>query len=191
MNPTETTYSTTWWLLLLRGILALAFGVIALLQPAAALVALVALFGVWALFDGATAFALLLSGWRSWQLALVGVVGLAAAFITLLRPGITAIGLYAAIAVWSLVRGVFEIALAIKLRRQVEGERWLIFGGLSSILFGALMIALPAAGIVALAWLIAIYALIFGALMIGLSLRLRRIGRVTPAVPTMGTPHPV
>jgi uncharacterized membrane protein HdeD (DUF308 family) len=190
VKPIET-YSA-WWLLLLRGILAVAFGVLAFVQPVAALVALVALFGVWALIDGATAIALMLSGWRSWQLALIGVAGIAAAVITLFRPGLTALGLYAAIAGWSIARGVLEIGLAIELRRQLKGEVWLIFGGLSSLLFGVLMIALPMAGVLALAWLIATYALIFGAIMIALSLRLRRVGRPTTIrVTTVGTPRPV
>lgn len=189
MEPSGT-YSN-WWLLLLRGILALAFGVLALMQPLAALAALVALFGVWALIDGATAVALLLSGWRSWQLGLVGVAGIAVAFITLFRPGLTAIGLYAAIAGWSIARGVLEIALAIELRRRVHAERWLIFGGISSLLFGVLMIALPMAGVLALAWLIATYAIIFGIMMVALSLRLRRVGRpTTTPVTTVGTPRP-
>jgi uncharacterized membrane protein HdeD (DUF308 family) len=190
MKPTET--RSYWWLLLLRGILALAFGILALMQPLVALVALVALVGVWALIDGATAIALLLSGWRSWQLGLVGVAGIAVAVITIVRPGLTALGLYAAIAAWSIARGVLEIGLAIQLRRLIKGELWLIFGGLSSLLFGVLMIALPMAGVLALAWLIAIYALIFGGLMIGLSLRLRREGRLMPPAPTpLEVPHAV
>ncbi|MDB4969302.1 MAG: putative rane protein [Myxococcales bacterium] len=190
MASTET-YST-WWLLLLRGILSFAFGVLALIQPLAALAALVALFGAWALIDGAAAIALWLSGWRSWQLALIGVVGILTAAITLFRPELTAIGLYAAIAAWSLARGALEIALAIKLRRTIEGEVWLLFGGIFSILFGVLMIALPMAGVLVLAWLIATYAMIVGVLLIALSLRLRQVGRPAPIAPMpIGTPHAV
>jgi uncharacterized membrane protein HdeD (DUF308 family) len=183
---------SNWWLLLLRGLLALAFGVLALLQPLAALAVLVALFGLWALIDGAAAIALLVSGWRSWQLAVVGALGILVAIITFFRPGLTAIGLYAAIAGWSIVRGILEIGLAIELRRRVAGEWWLLFAGLSSVLFGGLMIALPAAGVLALAWLIAIYALLFGGIMVGLSLRLRRLARgTTVAPPPIATPHAV
>ena len=172
---TPATYPN-WWLLLLRGVLSLMFGVLAILHPLAALTALVVLFGIWALVDGVSAIALVISGWRSWQLALVGIVGIGAALLTFFRPGLTAIGLYGAVAVWAIARGLLEIALAIKLRRQVEGELWLVLGGISSLLFGGLMIALPMVGMLALAWLIGFYALLFGGIMIALALRLRRVG---------------
>jgi uncharacterized membrane protein HdeD (DUF308 family) len=178
----------SWGLLALRGVLALLFGVLALVQPLTALTALVILFGVWAFVDGVSAFALFFGGWRAWQLIIVGFVGIGVALLTFFRPGITAVGLFAAIATWAIVRGLFEIALAVKLRRRVEGEGWLIFGGIMSILFGVLMIVLPLAGILALAWLIGFYALLFGAAMIGLSMRLYRHEHRPPIVTT---PHAV
>jgi uncharacterized membrane protein HdeD (DUF308 family) len=164
-----------WWLFLLRGVLALVFGVLALIEPVAALAALVLVFGVWAFIDGISALALAITGWRSWQLVLVGLVGIALGLFTFVRPNITAIGLYAAVAAWSIARGILEIAVAIELRRTIQGEAWLVIGGIASILFGVLMIALPAAGLLALAWLIGIYALLFGAIMCVLSMRLRKL----------------
>jgi uncharacterized membrane protein HdeD (DUF308 family) len=172
--------AANWWLFALRGLLAVVFGVLTLAQPLAALAAFVLLFGVWAFIDGIDALALAVSGWRSWQLVLVGLVGVGAGVFTFFRPGITAIGLYAAVAGWSIARGILEIGLAIELRKQVRGELWLVFGGIASILFGVLLIALPLAGLLALAWLIGVYALSFGFIMIGLSLRLRRWGRAAP-----------
>jgi uncharacterized membrane protein HdeD (DUF308 family) len=164
-----------WWLFALRGVLALLFGVLAIFMPMAALAAFVLVFGVWAFIDGIHALALALTGWRSWQLVLVGLVGIAVGLFTFFRPGITALGLYAAIAAWSIARGVLELVVAIELRKQIEGEMWLILGGIASVLFGVLMVALPAAGVLALAWLIAIYALSFGAIMLVLSGRLYRL----------------
>lgn len=184
----------SWGLLIVRGVLAILFGVLALAHPLAALVALVILFGVWAFIDGVSALALFIGGWRAWPLLIVGLVGIAAGIVTFFRPGITAIGLYAAVASWSIVRGLFEIALAIRLRRRIAGEGWLIFGGISSLIFGALLIALPMAGMLALAWLIGVYALIFGGAMIGLAVRIRRIVHPKPTTtttPTMITPQPV
>ena len=104
----------------------------------------------------------------------MGLVGIAVGALTFVWPGLTAVGLYAAVAGWSIVRGVLEIALAIELRKVIEGEFWLIFGGIASILFGVLMIALPLAGLLVLAWLIAVYALVFGVVMFALAARLHR-----------------
>jgi uncharacterized membrane protein HdeD (DUF308 family) len=180
-----------WWIFALRGVLAIIFGILALIQPLAALTALVLVFGVWAFIDGITALALAISGWRSWQLVLVGLVGIGVGVLTFFRPGITAIGLYAIVAAWSVARGILEIVVAIELRRTIKGEVWLVLGGIASILFGVLMIALPAAGLLALAWLIGAYALTFGVIMCALSIRLRRLRReVTPRKVPIGVPTP-
>jgi uncharacterized membrane protein HdeD (DUF308 family) len=166
--------ATNWWLFTLRGGLAIIFGVLALVQPLAALMAFVLVFGAWAFIDGIAALAMALNGWRSWQLVLVGLVGIAVGLFTFFRPGITAIGLYAAVASWSIARGILEIVVAIELRKRLKNEVWLVLGAIASIVFGVLMIVLPVAGALALAWLVGIYALAFGVIMLGLSLRLRR-----------------
>ncbi len=171
----------SWWLLVLRGVLAVLFGAFALTHPLAALAALVVVFGIWAFVDGMSAFGLYLAGWRWWPLVVIGLIGLAVAVVTLLRPGVTAMALYAAVATWAIVRGVLEITLALALRRQIEGEVWMILAGLSSIVFGVLMVALPAAGMLALAWLIGVYALVFGIFTIALGMRVHAIER--PSVP--------
>lgn len=180
----------SWGLFILRGVLAILFGVLALVQPLSALVALVILFGVWAFVDGVSALALYFGGWRRWQMLVVGLIGIAAGLVTFFRPGITAIGLFAAVATWSIIRGALEIAAGIRLRRAIRGEGWLILGGISSLVFGVAMIALPAAGVLALAWLIAVYALLFGGIMLNLGLRLRSLEQAGTA-PPMVTPHAV
>lgn len=179
---------TSWWLLVLRGVLAILFGSFALAHPLAALAALVMVFGIWAFVDGMSALGLFFVGWRSWHFAIIGVLGLGLAALTFLRPGITAIGLYASVAAWAILRGVLEIAIAVKLRRQIEGELWMIFAGGSSILFGVLLIALPAAGMLALAWLVGVYAIVFGVLMIAVGVRVHRLERPTER---FGAPRPV
>ncbi len=166
-----------WWLFLLRGALAIIFGILTLVQPVAALTAFVLVFGVWAFIDGINALALAVTGWRSWQLVLGGLVGIGLGLFTFFRPGITAVGLYAAVSAWAIARGILEIVVAIELRKRVEGELWLVAAGIASILFGVLMIVLPVAGLLALAWLIGVYALAFGVLMVALSLRLRGLRR--------------
>jgi uncharacterized membrane protein HdeD (DUF308 family) len=179
---------SSWWLLVIRGLVAVLFGILALVHPLAALMALLFVFAAWAFVDGVSALALFFGGWRSWQLFIVGLVGIAAAFITFFRPGITALGLYAAVAAWAIARGILEIAIAIRLRRQIEGELWLVLGGIASLVFGALLIILPVAGILALAWLVGVYALVYGVLMIALGLRVHHVARPTT---TLGAPHAV
>jgi uncharacterized membrane protein HdeD (DUF308 family) len=170
-----------WWLFALRGLLALLFGIFAVVWPGPALATFVLVFGVWAFIDGIDALALAVTGWRSWQLALAGLVGIAIGLLTFFRPGVTAIGLYTAFAAWSIARGVLEIAVAIELRKEITGEWWLVLGGISSIVFGVLLVALPAAGILALAWLIGVYAIIFAFTMFVLSARLYRLRRPASA----------
>jgi uncharacterized membrane protein HdeD (DUF308 family) len=177
-----------WWLLLLRGLLAILFGVLALAQPYAALAAVVLVFGVWAFVDGVAAIALAIAGQRSWHMLVVGLIGIAAGVLTFARPGITALALYAIVSAWAIARGTLEIALAIRLRREVSGEVWLVLGGIASIAFGVLLVALPAAGVLTVAWLIGLYALFIGVITVALSFRLRslsvaerRISRQTPA----------
>jgi uncharacterized membrane protein HdeD (DUF308 family) len=184
--------ASNWWLIALRGALAIVFGVLALMQPLAALGALVLVFGVWAFIDGVNALALALGGWRSWQLALAGLVGIAVGLFTFFRPGITALGLYAAVAAWSIARGILEIVVAIEMRKAIDGEGWLVMAGIASIVFGVLMILLPLAGIMALAWLIAVYALLFGGLQLALGFRLQRLQRHDAPPPSLrsGIPQP-
>jgi uncharacterized membrane protein HdeD (DUF308 family) len=177
--PAVGALASNWWLFALRGVLAIAFGILALVHPLAALTAFVLVFGIWAFIDGVDALVVGLSGWRSWKLALGGAIGIAVGVFTFFKPGIAALGLYAAVAAWSVFRGVLEIAVAIELRKVIRGEVWLVFAGVASILFGVLMIALPAAGVLALAWLMGIYALLFGGLMLALAVRLRKLHRGT------------
>jgi uncharacterized membrane protein HdeD (DUF308 family) len=169
------TVTQHWWLFLLRGILAVLFGVLLLVQPIAALTALVLVFGVWAFIDGVAALALSIGDRRSWGMALAGLVGIAVGLLTFFKPETAAVALYALVAAWAVARGILEIGVAIELRKVIRNEVWLILGGLASIAFGVLMILLPVAGVLAIAWLIGVYALVFGVLMFGLAFRLREL----------------
>jgi uncharacterized membrane protein HdeD (DUF308 family) len=187
--------TSNWWLVMLRGLIAILFGIFALTSPLAALAAFVLIFGVWAFIDGIDALAMAVSGWRSWQLVFVGLVGIGIGFLTFFRPGITAFALYAAVAAWAIARGLLEIAVAIELRKTIKGELWMVLAGVASIVFGVLLILLPMAGVLTLAWLIGAYALIFGVLMFALSLRLRHAHveaerLAHPKVPLTTTPQP-
>ena len=167
-----------WWALLIRGIAAVVFGVLAFIWPGATIVALVILFGAYAFVDGVFAIVAAIRAARSherwWPFLLEGIVGIAIAAITFFEPHVTAFALYFTIAAWAFLTGILEIAAAIQLRKQITNELWLILGGVLSLLFGVLMIWRPLAGAIAIVWVIGAYAIMFGILMIGLSLRLRK-----------------
>jgi uncharacterized membrane protein HdeD (DUF308 family) len=167
-----------WWALLIRGIAAVVFGVLAFAWPGATIVALIILFGAYAFVDGVFAIVAAVRAAQAherwWPFLLEGIVGIAIAAITYFEPHVTAFALYFTIAAWAFLTGIFEIAAAIQLRKQIANELWLILGGVLSLIFGILMIWQPLAGAIAIVWVIGAYAVVFGILMIGLSLRLRK-----------------
>jgi uncharacterized membrane protein HdeD (DUF308 family) len=166
-----------WWLLLLRGIAAIVFGVLAFIWPGITLVTLVLFYGAFALVDGVLAIAAAIKGGSPmprWWLAVVGVAGIAAGLLTFIWPGITALVLLIFIAVWAIVLGVMEIYGAIKLRKEIDNEWLLILGGALSVLFGIVLLIRPGAGALALIWVIGAYAILFGAIYIAFAFRLRK-----------------
>jgi len=176
-----------WWLLLLRGIAAIVFGVLAFIWPGLTLVTLVLLYGAFALVDGVLSLVAAFTGSAkpvsTWWLVLVGLLGIAAGIVTFLWPGITAILLVLFIGAWALVHGIFEIIGAIQLRKEIDNEWMLILGGVLSVIFGAIILVAPGAGALGLVWAIAAYSIVFGIMFVALSLRLRkyRHGTTSPA----------
>ena len=112
-----------------------------------------------------------------WLVGLQGLIGLAAGILTLLMPGVTALGLLIAIAAYSLVVGVLQIAAAIKLREEIEGEFWLGLSGLVSILFGMFIIARPGEGARAGIWIIGAYAMVVGVFLLSFAFRIKGHGQ--------------
>ena len=166
--PSETGH---WWALALRGAVAILFGLAALLRPDIALEALILLFGAYALVDGVFAIVGVFGGTRGgtprWLLVIEGIVGILAGLIAFVLPGLTAILLLYLIAAWAVITGISEIATAIRLRQEITGEWALIIGGALSIIFGVILAVIgPVAGLLSLVWLIGVYALAFGILML-------------------------
>ena len=176
-----------WWALLIRGVLAVVFGVIAFLNPGITLAALVLLFGAYSLVDGVFS---IVAGLRAaqrherwWPFALEGLLSIAVGIIAFLMPGATAFVLLMLASAWSIVTGLFRIAAAIRLRREIQGEWLLILNGALSVAFGVVIALWPAAGLVTLMWLVGFYAIVFGVILIALAFRLRSHGARHPARP--------
>jgi len=172
-----------WWIPVIRGIAAIVFGIIAFVYPGLTIATLVLFFGAWVLIDGifrivgAIGHRASDSDW-GWQLV-IGLLGIVVGLLTFHAPQITALALVIYIAAWALMIGASEIAAAVKLRREIKGEWFLILMGLASIVFAVLLLWNPVAGAAAVTWLIAWYALVLGVLAIFFGFRLRTL----PALP--------
>jgi uncharacterized membrane protein HdeD (DUF308 family) len=182
-----------WWAVLVRGLLALAFGVLALAWPSITLVALVFLFGAYAFAGGifaiVSAVRLARQHERWGVIALEGVLGVLAGLAVYFVPAAAAVALLVLVAVWAIMTGILEIVAAVRLRKHIEGEWMLALSGVLSVVFGVLLFTRPAAGLLALVWLVAAYAIAFGVVMIGLAFRLRRLRSEFPTI-TRPAPTP-
>jgi uncharacterized membrane protein HdeD (DUF308 family) len=181
MKPVVNTFAKNWWVLFIRGILAVLFGLMAFALPG---LTLVLLYGIYALADGLTTLWVGGSS-RAWSFVLIGILGVVVGVYTFIYPGVTAVALLYLIAAWAIVRGFFETIAAIQLRKEISNEWVLTTSGIISIIFGVVLVANPAAGALAMVWVIGIYAVAFGVMMIVLAFRVRglpkRLERSTQA----------
>ena len=173
-----TSLTRNWWLVVVRGVLAILFGLTAVFWPGLTFLVLILMFGIYAMVDGVFA---MLTGVvssryspRWWVFLLEGVVGFAAGLVAILRPGLAAFVLIAVIASWAILTGILEIAAAIRLRREISNEWMLAFAGFVSIVLGVLLFFQPAAGGLVITLMIGLYALIFGIVLVILGFRLRK-----------------
>jgi uncharacterized membrane protein HdeD (DUF308 family) len=164
-----------WWVIALRGLAAVVFGVLTFAWPGMTLAVLVLLFGAYALVDGILAIVVAARGGTDHRLVLglEGVVGVLAGLATFVFPGLTALVLLYIIAFWAVLTGVLEVVAAVRLRRAISNEWGLIVGGVLSVLFGIVLIVSPGAGALAVVFLIGIYAVLFGVTLLAMSWRLR------------------
>ncbi|WP_027015398.1 HdeD family acid-resistance protein [Comamonas composti] len=184
-NPLSTILHRTWWVLLLRGLVAMAFGVLTFAQPAVSLMALMFTFGAFIFVDGVLGVYSAIRGrglsrhW--WVLLLWGLAGVIVGVLTVVAPGVTALVMTLYIAVWSLITGVLQIIAALRLRQEIEGEWLLVLGGVLSVLFGGFVLANPGAGMMAMLWVLALYAVLLGLLMVLLAFKIKKGVRVLDA----------
>ncbi len=166
-----------WWAILVRGIVAIIFGLVAFFWPGATGVGLVILFGAFAFVDGIFALVAAIRAAEAhnrWvSLLIEGIIGLIIAVVTIYDLRLTAIALYVTIAAWAILTGILELVAAVQLRKMIPNEWLLVLGGLASLVFGVLLIVYPLVGILTVIYLIGAYAIVFGVLLISLSLRLR------------------
>ena len=169
-----------WWVLVLNGVCAIAFGILAFSWPGLTLFALIMLFAVYCIADGVTAIIAAFNKkerghWFS--MLLIGVVSILAGLGAIAWPGLTAIALVMVIAAWAIVKGVVEIVAAIELRKEIANEWLLVLAGIVSILFGIVLFARPGEGALTLVWVIGFFAIARGALLVMLGMRLQRINK--------------
>jgi uncharacterized membrane protein HdeD (DUF308 family) len=180
MLPTLARY---WWVLALRGVLAIIFGILAVLWPGLTLITLVLFFGAYAFVDGIFAVIAGITSrerdQRWWAAVLEGIAGIIFGVLTFVWPGMTALVLLYFIAAWALVTGILEIVAAVRLRQVIDNEWMMILGGIVSIILGGLLFLFPGAGALGLTWMIGIYAIVFGILFTVLAFRLRGMAGTT------------
>ena len=166
-----------WWALGLRGLAAILFGLIALFTPGFMALWLALLFGAYALIDGVFA---IIAGIRAaerherwWPFALEGLASILVGVIALVMPVAAALALLYLVSAWAILTGVFRISAALRLRREIRGEWLLILNGALSVLLGILIVARPGAGLITLMWIVGVYAMVYGIVLVGLAFKLR------------------
>lgn len=186
--------ASTWDMFLVRGILAILFGIATLLMPGITLIVLVVLFGAYALVDGVILSILAFKNRKNdpnwWLLLLTGLVSIAAGVVTFFWPGITTISLFYVIVAWAIVTGISEVIYAIQFRKEIEGEWLLVLDGILSVGFGILLIAQPIPGALAVLWMIGVYAIAYGVMLVVLAFRLRNLAvQENPSQPEQRPAH--
>lgn len=173
--------SDNWWVLLIRGIAAILFGLMALILPGLTVVALLIAFGAYAIVDGVMgcilAFRRKSEDDRWWVWLIEGLLSIVIGLMALFWPVAASLALVIWMAAWALVAGIMRVIAAIRLRKEIKGEWALGLSGVLMMIWGLLMAMVPAAGILSIAWLLGVFSLAGGILMIVLSLRLRKLGK--------------
>ena len=169
-------------MLMLKGVLLILFGIMAILNPGITLTVFVVWFAIFMMFDGVISLIGVFSNWNTeedkWLLVAEGVLSLLLGFLVYRAPETFVSFIAFLISFWAIFLGISRIALAIQLRKEIQGEGWLILSGILSILFGVIVFAQPGIGIATLMTIISIFAILIGILLIVLSLKLRKSGKL-------------
>ncbi len=174
------TLTRNWWVFIVRGIAAITFGIAAFVWPASALTALVWLFGAYLLVDGIAAIVSLATGdpvarRNGWAVLLSGALSIILGVAAFVWTDTFALSLLYIAAFWAIVTGTLQVIGAIYLRREIDGEIWLVLSGIASVIFGIVLIAFPSGGLLSLVWLVAFWSIVEGIFNFGLAFRLREL----------------
>lgn len=183
----------SWWMLALRGTIAVVFGILALLWPGLTLLLLVAMFAAYAVLGGAVSVVAAVKNRKSdngwWLILLLGLISIVAGVIAIFYPALTALALVLIMGANALITGVLDIAVGIRLRNAVRGA-WLLFlAGIAAIVFGVFVFIAPGAGALALVWLVSFYAIFTGTVLIAFAFRARTWANRTGAVGDLSAAH--
>jgi uncharacterized membrane protein HdeD (DUF308 family) len=154
--------------ILIRGIIAVIFGLIAIFAPGIGLQLIVLLFGAFSFVDGLAAFFVGM-GSRSFILILEGLIGVLVGLYILFMTAQAILIFLFLIGIWAIATGLLEVIAGIELRKHVANEIWLLFVGIVSILFGILVFVNPLISGIAITFVLGIYAVMFGVMLIALS----------------------
>lgn len=171
--------SSVWWLVLIRGIFGIIFGLIALIWTENALLALIFVFGAFALVEGAFALYRGFSGDtynRGW-LIFIGIVGVIAGIVAFIRPGLAGLTLLYIVAFWAIFTGVTGIVAGIRMRKVITNEWMFIVSGALTLLFGILLVIWPLSGALSLVWLLGLFSLIYGIALVVLSFKVKNLAQ--------------
>ena len=169
--------SRYWWMTLLRGLFWILFGIVLFARPGISLLSLTLALGVILFIDGVINVVNAISGRKEhddwWVLLLVGLAGIGIGLLTFYNPAATALAVVLYVAIWAIATGLLEIVAAVRLRKQIEGEFWLALAGIASVAFGVLLAARPGVGALTILWLIGVYAIAFGVILLLLAFKVR------------------
>src|SRR6202030_2466033 len=176
-NPTAETLVQNWWLFLLRGILGIIFGILALIFPGPTILSLVLLFSAYMLVDGVFGIISAVRAIRRKEdrwgvLIFEGLLNVVVGIAAFLWPGLTVVAFVWLIAAWAIVSGGLMTAAGFQLNID-HGRWWLVLGGLLSLAYGVLLIITPLIGAIVLTWWLGAYALVFGVALVVFSFKLR------------------
>jgi uncharacterized membrane protein HdeD (DUF308 family) len=168
-----------WWTLILRGLISVFFGILVIANPAITLAVLTSWFGIFIIADSVLALFSVFSHWNDkedkWLLVVEGLITLGLGMVITISPIVTLSLVIMFIALWAILSGISRIASGIQLRKEIEGEGWMILGGILSVFFGFLIITRPGIGIATAALFIGVYSIAIGLVMVMLGWKVKKV----------------
>jgi len=171
------TFLKNWWLLTLKGILLIIFGIIAFMNPGVTFAILLTWFSAFLIIDGVLSLINVFSNWKAqedkWLFVLEGVVNILLGILIFRAPAAYTLVAVFFMGFWSIFSGISRVAMAIQLRKEITGEGWLALSGVLGIVFGIIIISNPGIGVATFMYMVAFFALAIGILLVVLSFKVK------------------